>query len=359
MFYKLSIKELKRETPDCVSVLLDVPPNLQETFRFKQGQHLVFRSIHEGQEVRRSYSICSCPRESELRVAVKKLPGGVFSSFLHDEAKVGDELEVMAPQGRFYTPLDPTHQKRYLLVAAGSGITPIISIIKAILLEEPLSEVSLLYGNRHKGSIIFKEELNGLKNRYLERFSVYHMLSRERNASEHLTGRIDGEKMAFFFQHLVPATSISEVFLCGPEGMIGTSREAALKAGIAEHRIHYELFYSAEAEARNQLRAEKGARQQEGKPLSRIRLHLDAGTMEFDLAENGDSILDAALKNGADLPYSCKGGVCATCRCKLEAGEVSMDVNYALEPDELAAGFILACQSHPVSAEVVINFDRK
>lgn len=358
MFYKLRIKELRRETPECVSVLLDVPSELQNTFAFRQGQHLVFRSMHEGQEIRRSYSICSSPQEGELRVAVKKLPGGLFSTRLHEQAQEGDEVDVMAPQGRFYTPLDPTHQKRYLLVAAGSGITPIISIIKAVLREEPLSEVVLLYGNRQKNSIIFREALDALKNRYLERFSMYHILSRERTATDLLSGRIDREKMASFFQHVIPPSRIDEVFLCGPEAMIFNCREAALEAGIAQHRIHYELFYSAEAAARNQGRAKEEASQND-KPRSRIRLQLDAGTMEFELGEEGDSILDAALKNGADLPYSCKGGVCATCRCKLEAGQVTMDVNYALEPDELAAGFILACQSHPASEEVVINFDRK
>lgn len=359
MFHKLKIKELRRETADCVSVAFEVPETLRKTFAFKQGQHLVFRSWHEGAEIRRSYSICSCPFDGELRVAVKQIAGGVFSSHINERARVGDEMEVMAPQGRFYTELEPHRKKRYVAVAAGSGITPIISIVKTVLRAEPQSEFVLFFGNRNKGSIIFKEEIEALKNLHMERLSVYHILSRERADSEILSGRIDRRKMDFFLDHLLKSESIDEVFLCGPEEMIFSARDAFQAAGVASKNIHYELFYSADAEARKMARHQQSTTPATEGPISKIRLKLDASTLEFDLPYEGDSILDAALKNGADLPYSCKGGVCATCKCKLEEGDVVMDVNYSLEADELERGFILACQSHPSSAEVVVNFDIK
>lgn len=359
MFHKLKIKELKRETADCVSVTLEVPEELRDKFVFTQGQHLVFRKVYDGEEIRRSYSICSCPLDSELRVAVKKISGGVFSSHINENARVGEEVEVMAPQGSFFTELQPEHRKRYVAIAAGSGITPIISIIKTVLRLEPESEVVLLFGNRNKGSIIFKEEIEALKNLHMERLSVYHILSRERADAEILSGRIDREKLDYFLGNIINPRLVDEVFLCGPEQMIFAARDAFQTAGVDPNNIHFELFYSSDAEARKIERQHQQALTGTEGPTSRIHLKLDATTLEFDLAYEGDSILDAALKNGADLPYSCKGGVCATCKCKVEKGDVMMDVNYSLEPDELERGFILACQAHPTSAEVVVNFDIK
>lgn len=359
MFHKLRIKELKRETPECVTVTLDVPDELRTRFAFTHGQHLVFRSWHEGAEIRRSYSICSCPLDAELRVAVKQIEGGVFSSFINEKARPGDELDVMTPQGSFFTLLDPAQKKRYVAVAAGSGITPVISIIKTVLRVEPRSEVILLFGNRTKGSIIFKEEIEALKNQYMERLSVYHILSRERADADILSGRIDRPKLEDFLKQLIPAASIDEVFLCGPEEMIFSARDVFRTAGVPAEHIHFELFRSADAEAKKAARKQRQALASTEEPASRVQLKLDASTLEFDLSFDGDSILDAALKHGADLPYSCKGGVCATCKCKLEQGEVTMDVNYSLEPEEIEKGFILACQSHPRSAQVVVNFDVK
>ena len=358
MFHKLTIKDIKRETPECVSLSLHVPDGLKENFIFTQGQHLVFRGWHEGEEIRRSYSICSSPYDDELRVAVKRIEEGVFSSHVHSVATVGDEVEVMFPQGSFYTDLNPDHAKRYVMVAAGSGITPIISIVKSILHFEPASEVVLLFGNRNKSTIIFKEEIEALKNRYMDRLSVYHILSREHADAEILSGRIDQQKINYFLNYIIPSGSVDEVFLCGPEEMIFTCRDAFQEAGVKPSNIHFELFYSAGVEAKKKER-EKHAQLTPTGPISKVRVKLDAAALEFELAYDGDSILEAALKQGADLPYSCKGGVCATCKCKLESGEVTMDVNYSLEPDELARGFILACQSHPQSANVVVNFDIK
>lgn len=356
-FYKLRIKKLNRETPECISLVLDIPDTLKNEFAFIQGQHLVFRMIHEGEEIRRSYSICSCPLDDELRVAVKKIEGGSFSTFINEKAKEGDEVEVMAPQGSFYTELDVANRKHYLAVAAGSGITPVLSIIKTVLRNEPESKVTLLFGNRNKASIIFKEEIEALKNLFMERFSLYHILSREKADAEILSGRINGEKMRYFLDNLIDPKGIDEAFLCGPEEMIFASRDVLQEAGVTSNKIHFELFYSASAEAKRIKRENQSVVDLGQK--SKVSLKLDGSTLLFDLAYQGDTLLDAALKNGADLPYACKGGVCATCKCKLEKGQVVMDVNYALEPDELDNGFILACQSHPVSEELIVNFDIK
>lgn len=357
-FHKLKVKELRHETNECVSLVLDLPEDLQQLFTFNPGQHLIFRGHDEwGKEIRRNYSICSCPSDPELRVAVKKIEGGSFSTYINEQVRVGDELEVTVPQGNFIVKPDENHQKNYVAIAAGSGITPIISMLKAVLRQEPNSHFTLIFGNRNKGSILFKEEIEGLKNLFMDRLSVFHVLSREKADAEILTGRIDRQKMALFLQRLIHPGSVDEVFLCGPEEMIFESREALLNAGVDAGKIHFELFYSAGAEEKRVARSLAASA---GKgPMSKIRLKLDGSTLEFDLPYEGDSILDAALKSGADLPFACKGGVCATCKCKLEEGEVVMDVNYALEPDELALGFILSCQSHPVSPTVVVNYDIK
>lgn len=357
-FYTLKVKALKRETSECVSVLLDVPGELQHKFGFQPGQHLIFRGFDaQGEEIRRNYSICSCPSDQELWVAVKKIEGGYFSSYVNEALQEGDTLEVMAPQGKFVVKTDENNKKSYVAIAAGSGITPVISILKSVLRDEPESRFTLIFGNRNKASIIFKEEIEALKNRYMDRLSIFHVMSREKAEAEILYGRIDRQKIALFLQHLIQPKNVDEVFLCGPEQMIFESQQAFLEAGLDPNKIHFELFFSKGAEEKKAERIREAG--ENVGPISKIRLKLDGSSMEFDLAYKGDSILDTALKNGADLPYACKGGVCATCKCKLEEGEVVMDVNYALEPDELAQGFILACQSHPISPSVVINYDIK
>jgi ring-1,2-phenylacetyl-CoA epoxidase subunit PaaE len=353
-FHPLKVKNIRRETADCVSVALAVPASLAATFQFKQGQYLTFKKDFNGTELRRSYSICSSPLDGELRVAIKQVEAGIFSTYINNELKVGDELATMAPQGLFTTQLDEQQQKHYVAIAAGSGITPILSIIKTVLQTEPHSQVSLIYGNKSRGSIIFKNEIEDLKNRYMERISVYHILSREQADTELMNGRIDAAKCAYFFDKVIDPKSISEAFLCGPEEMIMNAKDALIQAGVPEANVHYELFFSSIAAQKQEARKAAAANDDS---MSQVSITLDGSTTVLQLGYHGISILDAALNSGADLPFACKGGVCATCRCKIESGEVEMDVNYSLEKDEVANGFVLACQAHPRSEQVVVNFD--
>lgn len=357
-FYKVNVKEVRKETEDCVSLLFSIPEEMRSAFAFSPGQHIIIKSrAEDGEELRRNYSICSCPHESELRVAVKKIPGGYYSSYVNEKLIAGHELEISNPQGNFFVNIDPSHKKTYVAVAAGSGITPVMAMLKTILREEPESRFWLIYGNRDKSSIIFKQELEDLKNQYMERFSLYHVLSRESMENALSSGRIDPEKINVFLSKIIGAESVDEVYLCGPEGLIQSCRQAFEAAGIPAKRIHYELFYH---QPTTSLMSKKETSGIKGETLiSQVKVKLDGVTHAFALAYNGDSILEAALKQGADLPFSCKGGVCATCKCKLEQGEVHMDVNYALEPEELEQGFILSCQSHPISPNVVVNYDIK
>jgi ring-1,2-phenylacetyl-CoA epoxidase subunit PaaE len=355
-FYPLKVKNIKQETADCVSVAFDLPENIKTDFAFKQGQYLTFKKEINGIEIRRSYSICSSPLDGELRVAIKQVEEGVFSTYINKNLKVGDIIETMTPQGLFTNPIEPNKAKNYFLIAAGSGITPILSIIKTILQSEPESNITLLYGNKNRGSIIFKSELEALKNKYMERFSIYHILSREQTDADLMSGRIDITKCNYFLNKIVDPKSINAAFLCGPEEMILSAKESLIAFGVPESSIHYELFFSAIAAQKQQDRKEKISSED---AVSKVSITLDGTTTVLDLTYNGESILDAALNNGADLPFACKGGVCATCRCKVESGEVEMDVNYSLEKDEIARGFVLACQAHPRSENVIINFDAR
>jgi ring-1,2-phenylacetyl-CoA epoxidase subunit PaaE len=293
--------------------------------------------------------------DNEWRVAVKKLEGGVFSTYANDGLRVGDTLEVSKPEGRFGIKSISAKPKHYLLIAAGSGITPMLSILKTVLATEPQSQVTLIYGNQNRGNIIFKQELENLKNKNLSRLSLYHVLSRERAEADFMSGRIDQSKINYFLQKIIPAATIDEVFLCGPEEMILTAKETFIQAGLKPDQVHFELFFSHAAQKKTErvIDVEKMGKS------SLITLKLDGVETVFKLPFAGENILDAALKNGADLPYACKGGVCATCRAKIEEGEVTMDVNYSLDEDEVKKGFVLACQSHPKSDRVKINFDIK
>ncbi|RNI27790.1 phenylacetate-CoA oxygenase/reductase subunit PaaK [Rufibacter immobilis] len=355
-FHKVRIKSVHRETHDCVTVTLDVPQDLQDTFRYTQGQYLTFRRLHEGEELRRSYSICSSPLENEWKVAIKKVPQGRFSSFANEALRPGEELEVMPPMGRFYTELHPEQQKSYLMVAAGSGITPILSIIKTILLTEPKSQVLLLYGNRGRNSIMFKEEIEGLKNKFLERFSLYHILSREHGDTDLLFGRIDKQKTQLFLEKIIKAEEVDECFICGPEEMIFGAKEALEEAGVPRENIHFELFTTGESEKAAAQRKERPAGEED--KLSKVQIKLDGHYLNLEMSYYGNTILDAAAETGADVPYSCKGGVCSTCRAKVLEGQVEMDVNYSLEPDEIAAGYVLTCQARPLTERVVVDFDQ-
>jgi ring-1,2-phenylacetyl-CoA epoxidase subunit PaaE len=355
-FHKLAVKEVNRETGECVSVSFDVPDELKSSFQFKQGQSLTMRTFIDGEEVRRTYSICSTPLEAKWKVAIKKVEGGRFSSFANESLKPGDMLEVMPPVGKFYVDLNSKHKKNYLAIAAGSGITPVISIIKTTLQTEPASQFTLVYGNRSRGSIIFFEELEGLKNKYIERFNFINILSRERTDSPLNFGRITQEKL-IELSRLVDYASTDEIFICGPEEMIFSVKAFLEQKGIENKKIHFELF-TVPGEKQSAINR-KPSTEDQG-PKSRITVRLDGRSFDFDLSLQSDTpILDAALQQGADLPFACKGGVCCTCKAKLVEGEVMMDVHWGLEEEEVERGYILTCQSHPKTERVVVDFDIK
>jgi ring-1,2-phenylacetyl-CoA epoxidase subunit PaaE len=359
-FHKLTIADIRQETPECISIAFDVPDELRKAYGFKQGQNITLKSTLAGEELRRSYSICSSPHDQELRVAIKAVDAGKFSSWANKQLKKGDQLEVLPPTGRFYTELQTHHKKHYIAIAAGSGITPVMSIIKTTLATEPQSSFTLIYGNKNRASIIFKEQLEALKNRYMERFTLHHILSREKTDAIVNYGRIDAEKCQQLVK-LVSFTKADDIFICGPESMIFSVKNWLEAQGMDKKKIHFELFSSPESGNRQSSTSNKKmeeANKQTG-PVSKVTVKLDGIAFDFDLPYDDWSILDAALRKGADLPFACKGGVCATCRAKLIEGQVEMDINYALEPEEMEQGFILTCQSHPRTEKVVIDFDAR
>jgi ring-1,2-phenylacetyl-CoA epoxidase subunit PaaE len=354
-FHSLQVKDIQKETADCVSISFKIPPELQKDFRFIQGQSVTLRRIFEGEEVRRSYSICTSPMDNELRIAVKKVEGGLFSTFANNELKPGDNVDVMPPTGNFYTALDVSHKKNYVAFAAGSGITPVISLIKTALLTEPGSTFTLVFGNKNHSSIIFKEQLEALKDKYLERFRLYHILSRERMEADINHGRIDKVKCEQLSK-VIEYKAVDDFFICGPEQMIFCVRDFLEERGIDKKRIHFELFTTP---LRKGISDKAQETRDANKETSLITVKLDGRSFDFKLDYESNNILDAALAEGADLPYACKGGVCTTCKAKLVEGKVEMEVNYGLEPDEVEAGFILTCQSHPRSEKVMVDFDVK
>lgn len=353
-FHTLKVREVRRETADCVSVSFEVPMELKEEYQFIPGQHLTLKTDLEGGEVRRSYSICTSPNENDLRVAIKKVQGGQFSAFANELLQPGDSLDVMTPLGSFHTPLDSGQQKHYVAFAAGSGITPIIAILKAVLETEPKSHFTLFYGNRATESIIFRDQIEDLKNKYLQRLSIHHVLSQEDPGADLFYGRIDAGKCKLFFSRLLDPEDVDEFFLCGPESMIESVKGTLEDLGVPRSKIHLELFTSPVGKL--------GVTDKKWTPpvqpvLSKVTITLDGNTFTFDHTSSGAPILDAAQKAGADLPFACKGGVCCTCKAKLLKGEVDMEVNYGLEPDEVEKGYVLTCQSHPKTDVVVLSFD--
>jgi ring-1,2-phenylacetyl-CoA epoxidase subunit PaaE len=358
-FHQLTIADIRRETPDCISIAFTVPEELKTAYSFKQGQNLTLRTVMDGEEVRRSYSICSSPHENELRVAIKKAPYGKFSGWANNMLKQGDVLEVMPPTGTFYTDLDPAHKKKYLAFAAGSGITPVISIIKTTLATEPNSTFTLVYGNQSRTSIIFKEQLEALKNQYMSRLAIHFILSREQTETDIYCGRIDNAKLDQLSQQLINVPAMDDIFICGPEQMIFTVQHWLQQHGIDKKKIHFELFTTPGQKTETgvpkpDVRKEAGHVQQ-----SQVTVKLDGIAFDFELPFEGQTILEAALQQGADLPFSCKGGVCSTCKARLLEGQVEMDINYALEQEEVEQGYILTCQSHPRTGKVVVDFDVK
>lgn len=353
-FHPLRVHEVRPDTDDAVVVSFDVPPSLRETFRFQPGQYLTLRHVHDGQDLRRSYSICAAAGEG-LRVGVRQVPGGVFSGWLHRSLKAGDTIEVMQPQGRFGAALAAGGGARHLLcIAGGSGITPVLAIVKTVLANEPGSRVTVLYGNRNAASTMFKEELEDLKNRHLTRLVLHPVFSREQVDSPLNMGRLDRTKLADFMRLVNPAT-VDEAFVCGPHAFNDEAEAALLAAGLAPAKIHVERFGVPPSAADATLHAPR-----EGDAASaRVTVVRDGLTRDVAFQAGDDSILAAAARAGLDVPYSCKSGVCATCRAKLLQGQVRMDRNFALEQADLDAGFILTCQAHPLTDSVVVSFDHR
>jgi ring-1,2-phenylacetyl-CoA epoxidase subunit PaaE len=354
-FHELKVKDVRRETVDCVSVAFDIPVGLQENYQFKAGQYLTLRETINNEDIRRSYSICSGVNDGELRVAIKKVDGGVFSTWANEHLKVGDIMQVMTPMGAFTPELNTGKKKRYFLVAAGSGITPVLSIAKTVLTTEPHSEVTLLYGNRWFNTIIFRDELEDMKDRFLGRFRVFHVLSGEPNEIQLFHGRIDSERCEGFGKHFVDLTAVDEAFICGPEPMIRSVSEYLKSIGLDEDKIHFELFASP-GQIKPREEVVKTEVVDKGQ-LCKVSVVYDGQQVDFDMPMNGMPVLDAAQRHGLDIPFSCKGGMCCTCRAHVDEGSVEMIVNYALEPGEVENGFVLTCQAKPTSERVVINFD--
>ncbi len=350
-FHSLAVSAITPLTDDAVSIDFAVPSELADDYNFVQGQHLTIRTSLAGDDVRRSYSICAPARSGKLRIGVKVLPGGHFSGFAAGGLKVGDQLEVMTPSGRFSTSLDPANDKHYCAVAAGSGITPIYSIVASTLQQEPKSRVTLIYANRTSRSVMFLEELEDLKDRYRERFHLIHVFSREAQDAELLTGRLDAARLTKLTETLVPTETVDDWFLCGPYDMVADLRACLLDQGVDAAHVHSELFHvDTSPPERRAGTADLGAG-------SDVTITLDGRTSRFRLEGDDVSVLEATLHARPDAPFACRGGVCGTCRAKVVAGEVVMDNNYALEPEELAKGYVLTCQSHPTTERVVLDYD--
>ncbi len=352
-FHRLAVKDLRRETRDAVSLTFAIPDELKDDYRFLPGQYLTLRTTMDGEEVRRSYSICSGPDDGEMRIAVKKVDGGAFSSWAADELKSGDEIDVMTPTGRFGVAPAPEASRIHVGFAAGSGITPILSIIKSLLAREPNSRFFLFYGNRSADGMLFRQPLEELKDRFLDRFSVFHVISGEEQDIPILHGRLDGDKVRVLLGSLVPAPTIDHVFICGPTGMSDEIEATCREIGIAADRIHIERFVSGLGGKPRP----KAAVPASAPPKAFAALIIDGKRREVPVAE-GEAILDAALRAGVDLPFACKGGMCSTCRARLVEGEAKMDINYSLEPWELEKGFVLTCQAKPVTGRIVVDYDQ-
>ncbi len=347
--HTIRVSSIRRETPDSVSVEFDIPHHLQKTFAFQAGQYLTLQAKINGEDVRRSYSLCSAPFENKWRIAVKEVPGGLFSQFVNRQLQVGMAVTLFPPEGRFVVPAHDGSPKFYAFFAAGSGITPIISIIKTVLHTEPQSQCLLIYGNQSVEQTLFLEELFALKNKFIDRLQLHFLLSREEIEEELFFGRISREKIKHFENYLFSISDVNEIFICGPEEMIVDLRSYFLERGILPKRVHLELFGISVKRERKHMAHSPG--------YAKVTMTIDGKTIDFGLAFDGPSILDEALKYSKGLPFACKGGVCCTCKAKLIRGEVEMEVNYGLEPEEVEQGYILTCQSHPKTEEIVIDFD--
>lgn len=365
LFHPLRVRAIEPDTLEAVIVSFDVPADLREVFGFTQGQYLTLRTEIDGQDLRRSYSICAGVDDGELRVGVRKVHAGVFSNWINAHLKPGDTIQVMAPQGRFFVPLEADAKKHHVGIAGGSGITPILSIMKTVLAREPKSRFTLIYGNRLLKSTMFKEEIEDLKNRYMTRLSLQHVFSDEFTDVPLNHGVMNREKITEFLDAIVPAAEIDHVYICGPFQMNDEAEAALLAAGVPEERIHIERFGVAQpAGAASETNAPQvGAVIHEADPgdaeQARVVIIRDGLQREIEFRRDQPSILDAASAAGLEVPFSCTSGVCGTCRAKLIEGEVRMERNFALDKNEVAAGFILTCQAHPLTERVVLSFDER
>lgn len=355
-FLQLEVSDIRRETRDAVVVTLKPKAEDEDVFDFIQGQYLTFRREFDGEELRRSYSICAGRNEGALRVGIKRVDGGCFSTWANEELKVGETIDAMPPMGAFHSAIDPAHARNYLLFAGGSGITPVLSLVKTTLAAEPKSSMTLVYANRSSNTIMFREELDDLKNRYMGRLSVVHILGSEAQDIDLFSGRIDANKCTLLFKSWVDITSVDLAFICGPEPMMLAIAQALRDHGLSEDQIKFELFASSQPG--------RAARQSVSKTNSgsdsicKATITLDGTTREIDMAKNGETVLDAALGANLDVPYACKAGVCSTCRAMVLEGEVEMEKNHALEDYEVNRGYVLTCQCYPLSDSVVVSYDQ-
>lgn len=356
-FYPLKVASVAKNTRDAVVVTFDVPPALQDKFIFRPGQYLTLRGQVNGEDLRRSYSICAAPGDKQLRVAIKRLNDGVFSSWANHELVSGHTLDVMPPDGNFTVDFAPKHARHYVAFAVGSGITPILSLVKTALDIEPSSSFTLFFGNRASSAVLFREEIEDLKNRYMDRFSLVYIMSREHQDIELFNGRLDGDKVRQLLSRWLDPSQLDYAFVCGPQDMTESVTQALMDKGLDKSRIKFELFGAPTGP--RALRTGHEAAKAPGKEECELTIIQDGITRTLTIHKNENSVLDSALAQGLELPYSCKGGVCSTCRCKVTQGEVDMDANFALEDYEVARGFVLSCQSFPVTDRLVIDFDQE
>jgi ring-1,2-phenylacetyl-CoA epoxidase subunit PaaE len=358
LFHPLTVRRVTPDTPEAVVVTFDVPEDLRPVFGFTQGQYLTLRKEIEGQDLRRSYSICAGVDDGELRVGVRKVRGGVFSNWINESLLPGDTISVMAPQGRFFVPIEPEARRHHLGIAGGSGITPILSIMKTVLAREPGSRFSLVYGNRSLKSTMFKEEIEDLKDRYMTRLVLHHVFSDEHTDAPLNMGVMNRDKLGEFLRTVVPAASVDHAYVCGPFQMNDEAEAALLAAGVPEDRIHIERF-GVPLPAAGAVGAVMHEARPEDAELARVTIIRDGLQREITFTKDQPSILDCASAAGLEVPFSCTSGVCGTCRAKLVEGTVRMERNFALDKNEVAAGFVLTCQAHPTSERVVLSFDER
>ena len=355
-FHSLEIRDVVRETADCISVSFIVPDALRESFAYRAGQYVTLRAEVGDRELRRSYSLCSAPHENEWRIAIKRVDGGMFSQWAHMLLRAGDSMDVLPPDGHFVYEPQPDLARHILLLAAGSGITPVFSILKTALETEANSQVTLVFGNRRVKDIIFREQIEDLRDRHLARFQLIHTLSGEVQEAPIANGRIDGAKIANLIPALINPDAIDEVFICGPGAMIDAAANACLKVGVPAERIHKEIFGVPGAVEREASSAHDAA---DTTDVARVSVIADGIERELRVGFTGESVLDVVLASGIDVPYACKAGVCCTCRAQVLEGEVRMDANYTLEQHEVDRGFVLTCQAHPVSDTVRLSYDAR